>query len=161
LLEEAKTALAKLRNAQELLRQVPVEESGAVGEVVKSAVGAAMSRFMTGMDDDFNTREAVAAIFDLSNFSNSFLHNRNAVPRGERDALLNSIEELGGVLGLFERKGQEHDVVEGLIGLFQEVRQEARAKKDFATSDKIRDRLKQMGVVIEDSAQGFRWKIQK
>jgi cysteinyl-tRNA synthetase len=47
------------------------------------------------------------------------------------------------------------------VRLLQEVRQEARAKKDFATSDKIRDRLKQMGVIIEDSGQGFRWRIQK
>jgi len=161
LLEEAKTALAKLRNALESLRQVPVTESNAVGEDIRGASEASRKRFETGMDDDFNTREAVAALFDLANFSNGLLHEKDAIPRGDRDALVGAFVELGGVLGLFEKKGEEPDVVGGLVGLLQEVRQEARAKKDFATSDKIRDRLKQMGVIIEDSGQGFRWRIQK
>jgi len=161
LLEEAKTAHAKLYNALEALRQAAVTEDGAVSDDVSYAVEASRKRFETGMDDDFNTREAVASLFDLANFSNSLLHDKKAVPRADRDALLGAFGELGGVLGLFEAGAQRHDVVEGLVKLLQEVRQEARAKRDFATSDKIRDRLKQMGVVIEDSAQGFRWKIQK
>jgi cysteinyl-tRNA synthetase len=161
LLEEARTALAKLRNALESLRQAPVSDSGDVGEAVKGAVEASRKRFETGMDDDFNTREAVAALFDLANFSNALLHDKDAIPRGERDALVGAFGELGGVLGLFGDGGQSTDVVEGLVRLLQEVRQEARAKKDFATSDKIRDRLRQMGVVIEDAGQGFRWRIQK
>jgi cysteinyl-tRNA synthetase len=149
LLEEARTALAKLQNALSSLRQAPVTDSGDVGEEVKGAVEASRKRFGTGMDDDFNTREAVAALFDLANFSNGLLHEKDAIPRSEREALLGAFGELGGVLGLFEKKGQEPDVVEGLVRLLQEVRQEARAKKDFATSDKIRDRLKQMGVIID------------
>jgi cysteinyl-tRNA synthetase len=161
LLEEARTALAKLRNALQSLRQAPVTDSSGVGEEVRGAAEAARSRFETGMDDDFNTREAVAALFDLANFSNGLLHEKNAIPRGERDALVGAFVELGGVLGLFEKDGQEPDVVGALVGLLQEVRQEARAKKDFATSDNIRDRLKQMGIIIEDSGQGFRWRIQK
>jgi len=47
------------------------------------------------------------------------------------------------------------------VRLLDEVRQEARARKDYATSDKIRDRLRELGVVVEDGAQGLRWKIQK
>jgi cysteinyl-tRNA synthetase len=161
LLEEAKTAMAKLRNAHDMLRQAPATDSSDVGREVRMAVEASRGRFIKGMDEDFNTREAVAALFDLANFSNGMLHNSPTIPKGEKDALLAAFRELGGVLGLLEDRQQDVEVVGGLVQLLQEVRQEARARKDFATSDKIRDRLKQMGVVIEDSAQGFRWKLQK
>jgi cysteinyl-tRNA synthetase len=161
LLEEAKTAMARLQNAQESLRQMNVTDSSDVGEGTKRAIEDSRKRFITGMDDDFNTREAIAALFDLANFSNGLIHDAPAIPRGERDAILGVFRELGGVLGLLEGRSGDIEVMGGLIELLQEVRQLARESKDFATSDKIRDRLKQMGIIIEDSAQGFRWKIQK
>jgi cysteinyl-tRNA synthetase len=160
LLEEAKTAHARLRNAFDLLAQAPESGDAAVGEETKKAVESSRARFVAGMDEDFNTREAVASLFDLANFSNALLH-RGGMSRGDKEALLATFRELGGVLGLLQDKAQDVEVAGGLISLLQEVRAEARAKKDYATSDKIRDRLKQIGVVIEDSAGGFRWKIQK
>ncbi len=160
LLEEAKTAHARLRNAFDLLAQAPGKGEGAAGEETKNAIEASRTRFVAGMDEDFNTREAVASLFDLANFSNALLH-KGAISLGDKDALLATFRELGGVLGLLEDKAQDTGVVGGLISLLQEVRTEARAKKDYATSDKIRDRLKRIGVVVEDSAGGFRWKIEK
>ena len=160
LLEEAKTAHARLRNAFDLLVQAQDSGDAAVGEETKKATEASRARFIAGMDEDFDTREAVASLFDLASFSNALLH-KGGMSRGDREALMGTFRELGGVLGLLQDKARDVDVVGGLIALLQEVRSECRARKDYATSDKIRDRLKQIGVLIEDGAQGFRWKIQK
>jgi cysteinyl-tRNA synthetase len=160
LLEEAKTAHARLRNAHESLGQAQVSDSPAVGAETDRAVEASRTRFIAGMDEDFNAREAVASLFDLASFSNALLH-KGGMTRGEKEALLSAFRELGGVLGLLQERTQDADIVGGLVKLLDEVRQESRARKDYATSDKIRDRLKQLGVVVEDSAQGLRWKLQK
>jgi len=160
LLEEAKTAHARLRNAHESLGQAQVSDSPAVGAETDRAVEASRTRFIAGMDEDFNAREAVASLFDLASFSNALLH-KVGMTRGEKEALLSAFRELGGVLGLLQERTQDADIVGGLVKLLDEVRQESRARKDYATSDKIRDRLKQLGVVVEDSAQGLRWKLQK
>ena len=160
LLEEAKTAHARLRNAHESLGQAQVSDSPAVGAETDRAVEASRTRFIAGMDEDFNAREAVASLFDLASFSNALLH-KGGMTRGEKEALLSAFRELGGVLGLLKERTQDADIVGGMVKLLDEVRQESRARKDYATSDKIRDRLKQLGVVVEDSAQGLRWKLQK
>ncbi|MBM4247907.1 MAG: cysteine--tRNA ligase [Euryarchaeota archaeon] len=160
LLDEARTARARLRNAYDALGQARDSGDGAVGEETAKAIEASRTRFVAGMDDDFNTREAVASLFDLANFSNALLH-KGGTSRGDREALLGAFRELGGVLGLLQDRPQDADIVGGLVRLLDEVRQEARARKDYATSDKIRDRLRELGVVVEDGAQGLRWKIQK
>jgi cysteinyl-tRNA synthetase len=160
LLEEAKTAHARLRNAFDLLSQAQDNGDASIGEETKKAIESSRARFIAGMDEDFNTREAVASLFDLANFSNASLH-KGGMSRGEKEAMLSAFRELGGVLGLLQERAQDVGVVGGLVDLLQEVRAEARAKKDYATSDKIRDRLRQIGVVIEDSAGGYRWKVQK
>jgi cysteinyl-tRNA synthetase len=160
LLEEAKTAHARLRNAFDMLRQAAETEGDAVSGEVGKAIETSRQRFIAGMDDDFNTREAVASLFDLASFSNALLH-KGKISRAEKAAILAAFRELAGVLGLLLEPAQDAEVVGGLIELLQEMRQEARAKKDYATSDKVRDRLKQLGVVVEDAGQGFRWRIQK
>jgi cysteinyl-tRNA synthetase len=160
LLEEAKTAHARLRNAYETLRQAPENGAAEAGGETKKAIEASRARFIAGMDEDFNTREAVASLFDLASFSNALLH-KGGISRGDRDALLAAFRELGGVLGLLQERPQDSDIVGALVKLLDEVRQESRSRKDYATSDKVRDRLKQIGVVMEDSAQGLRWRIQK
>jgi cysteinyl-tRNA synthetase len=160
LLEEAKTAHARLRNAYEALRQAQGADSAAASDETGKAVDASRARFIAGMDEDFNTREAVASLFDLASYSNALLH-KGGMTQGDREALLLAFRELGGVLGLLQDRSQDADIVGGLVKLLYEVRQESRARKDYSTSDKIRDRLKSLGVVIEDSAQGLRWKIQK
>jgi len=160
LLEEAKTAQARLRNAFDLIRQAPEGERAPLSDPVRQAVEATVLRFTAGMDEDFNTREASASLFDLAAFSNALVHKGRVSP-ADKEALLKAFRELGGILGLLQEKGEDVEVVGGLVELLQEMRQEARARKDYATSDKIRDRLKEIGVVIEDGGQGFRWRVQR
>ncbi|MFH1287473.1 MAG: cysteine--tRNA ligase [bacterium] len=111
-------------------------------------------KFKEGMDDDFNTSEAVAAIFELVRETNIYIEKNPG-----KDILIssrNKIRELGNILGLFQKdaKGNIEDVVEQKI----KEREIARKNKDFAASDRIRDELKNMGIILEDKKDRTRWK---
>ncbi len=108
------------------------------------------------MDDDFNTAGALAALFELVKSINTARDNG-----AQDDQLLpaqNMLRTLTGVLGLRlqEKKGSAD--ADGFINLLIEVRSEVRKQKLWALSDQIRDRLKELGVMIEDGKEGTTWR---
>jgi len=105
------------------------------------------------MDDDLNTADALAAIFTLAKDINIYISSSPKVD--SLNACLTLFDELCGVLGiLYNIKADDLDSeIEQLI----EKRTEARKNRDFATADAIRDQLKEMGIVLEDTAQGVKW----
>lgn len=107
------------------------------------------------MDDDLNTADAIAAIFDIVYMANTDI--TSASGKGAIDAVLSLIRELGAVLGLFtkEKNNSLDTEVEELI----RQRNEARAAKDWATADAIRDKLKEMNIVLKDTPDGVKWSI--
>jgi cysteinyl-tRNA synthetase len=106
------------------------------------------------MDDDFNTREAIATLFSLFSEANKNRENRELVAGYIRVA-----EEIADVLGInlwsAHTGGKEKELVQILL----DIRKQARENKDWATSDMIRDRLKEIGIIVEDSKEGqkVRW----
>lgn len=105
------------------------------------------------MDDDLNTADGIAALFELARDINSAMANN---PSKELcDIAIDRFNELADVLGLlYERKKETlDDEVEALI----QQRTDARKNRDFAKADKIRDELKAMGIVLEDTPQGVKW----
>jgi len=151
-LVEAQSALDRLYTAMDQLTLV--------ADV--SLAGPHLERFNAAMDDDFNTREAIAVLFDMA----------REVNRLKRDAdagaakLASQMRGLGNILGLLEMdpqtylKGEagEGDLSDAAIDTLVAQRNEAKTNRDFALSDKIRDQLKDAGVVLEDSKEGARWK---
>ena len=109
--------------------------------------------FITAMDDDFNTADAIGVLFSMVREINTFISE----PQGKAaiEAATNLFDELTGVLGLlYNRKTENLDAeVEALI----EERTAARKAKDFKKADAIRDKLKEMGIVLEDTPQGVKW----
>ena len=111
-------------------------------------------QFISAMDDDLNTADAIASIFELVRDINT-----NVVGKTPSKALVEGaiamFDELTGVLGLvYNRKSETLDSdVEALI----EARTNARKEKNWAEADRIRDQLKEMGIVLEDTAQGVKW----
>ncbi len=101
-------------------------------------------------------------MFDLARDLNSYLAAGNIT--GERAAVLAKGRDLflslGEVLGLtgVDEGGQDRVMVDGLVRLVAELRQEARARKDYATADRVRDRLAELGIVLEDTSAGPRWR---
>lgn len=129
--------------------------------------------FESAMEDDFNTALAIGILFDAVGDINSYLHRagREEGPCGEVvSGAVSLLEKFNSVLGFFrtgpggkiilDSKDGGEDLAGGLIDLIIKIRQEARSKKDWATADSIRNGLKDLGIVLEDTPQGVRWKKQ-
>lgn len=111
-------------------------------------------QFCDAMNDDFNTADAIAAIFELVRYIN--INVNEETPIGMLRAAQNLLNELTQVLGIAQNMREEllDKDIEALI----EERQKARANKDFALADKIRDELKSKNIVLEDTREGVKWK---
>lgn len=110
-------------------------------------------KFIGAMDDDLNTADAIAAIFDIVYASNTALSGENSREVIEKTIAL--IRELGNVLGLFQKSNEKSIDVE--IEKMIEQRNKAREEKDWATADAIRDKLKEMNIVLKDTPLGVKW----
>ncbi len=110
-------------------------------------------KFITAMEDDLNTADALAAVFMLVRDINTAIANGAA--KASLEACADTFDQLTWVLGLvYNRKEETLDSeIEALI----EKRTEARKAKDFKTADEIRDKLKEMGIILEDTPQGVKW----
>ena len=144
---------------QQLRRAAPGEASAGAAAMLDAARAA----FIERMDDDFNTPGGLAVLQDLTRQVNTLLNEGGPQTQGTLAAIDALFRELGGdVLGIVpEREEGTADAgrEDGLVRLLIDLRAEARAKKDWATGDTIRDRLKELGVVLEDRADGTIWKL--
>ena len=156
LMEQAKSAVERvytcIDNLEFLLEKA--DEKSADEELVKK-LSACEDKFKAAMDDDLNTADAIAAIFDIVYLANTEISKESG--KEAIKAALGKIRELGAVLGLFNKvKEKSLDAeVEELIA----KRAEARANKDWATADAIRDKLKEMNIVLKDTPDGVKWSI--
>ncbi len=110
------------------------------------------NKFIKAMDDDLNTADAISVIFEIVADANKFITADNIPSKGTVDKTVEAIRELGGVLGLFNKK--DEDGISAEIEELLNQRAEARKNKDWAASDEIRDRLKEMGYAVKDTPQG-------
>ena len=111
-------------------------------------------QFEEKMDDDFNTADAITAVFDLVKFTNS--NTDDGSSKKYLEALKKEIVTLSDVLGLIVEKKEES--VDADIDKLIEERQAARKNKDFAKADQIRDDLLKQGIILEDTKEGVKWK---
>lgn len=133
-------------------RELTEEESS-----VLEQIPAFKTQFNTAMDDDLNTADAIAALFDMARFLNSSVTGDS--PLELVNAAAGLYRELGNVLGIFT-KSQEDTLSDEAKALI-EKRKQARAEKDWALADSLRDELKEMGVELEDTRQGVKVHITK
>ena len=157
LLESAKNSLDRLRTTYQNLmhrQEASTNLTENDQEWIKK-IGDLRIQFEAAMDDDFNTANAVSALFELSKLGNYYILEKNTSTKVV-NAFLSEFKLLFSVLGLKVEKEENIDkMVEKLI----QERIEARKSKDFKRSDEIRDQLKEMNIVLEDTAQGTRWKL--
>lgn len=156
IIEQCKSALERLYNCRESLDFAVKNASADIpgdDEIIK-LIDSRKEQFITAMDDDLNTADGIAAIFDLVSDINTKIINKD-VSKNVCTAAADMFDELTGVLGLvYNRKSNSLDEeIEKLI----EERQQARANKDWATADRIRDELKAQGITLKDTPQGVIW----
>ncbi|MHB9942120.1 cysteine--tRNA ligase [Clostridium sporogenes] len=158
LLDSTKAALDRLYNSinnlENLLDEVKNEELRAKELEYKNELQKYKEKYIEKMDDDFNTADAISVIFDLIRDVNT-----NVTIESSKELVkytLDLIRELGNPLGILQEstKASLEEEIEKLI----EERQKARKEKNWALADKIRDNLKERGIVLEDTPQGVRWK---
>lgn len=155
IMEQCKAALDRLYNCRERLGQVAAAGEGEANEEFLAALDGYRTRFCTAMDDDLNTADGIGVIFELVRELNTAMDGESPSP-GAAKAGLSLLEELTGVLGLLYGRKEEASLdgeVEALIA----ARNEARAAKNWAEADRIRDQLKEMGIALKDTPQGVTW----
>jgi cysteinyl-tRNA synthetase len=147
-LEESAAAFERLTAFVRGTEHLTPERSAAADE--------ARTAFRAAMDDDLATPRALAGLFDLVASGNQDLE---AGRDGAAAAARATVVELAGVLGfdLAQSAAADHALIDGLIGELLELRADAREQRDFATADRIRERLSKLGVEIEDTRDGTRW----
>jgi cysteinyl-tRNA synthetase len=137
-------------------------EAGAISSAAYALIEDVRRRFREAMDDDFNAPAGLAVLFDFTREVNNALGMDTRPGREDLEAYAGLYRELAGdVLGVLPGKGIASGEREApLIRLLIDLRNEVRARKDWALSDSIRDRLGKIGVLLEDSKDGTKWKTQ-
>lgn len=156
LVESAKTGLDRILTAIDLCREMAAkEETGSLSDAEKehfAKVEALVKKFEDAMEDDFNTADAVSAIFEIVRESNSTVKDFSA---DYAKKVLKVLEDLCGVLGIETTK--EEEILDEEIEKLIEERQAARKNKDFARADEIRNQLLEQGIVLKDTREGVKW----
>jgi cysteinyl-tRNA synthetase len=157
----AETGLEKLRKTIARLRET-IARAGTNGQT-DHETPQFMHDFLAAMDDDFNTTTGLSALFEGIGEANKLLAADQPdiqMLRAYAAAFQTAFDQILG-LDLFTREVSDTGAMTGdLVQLLLDLRREARARKDFATGDAIRDRLKALGVVLEDTKDGTRWSVE-
>ena len=158
LMEASKNGLERIINATDnlkhLLGAATVEEMSVEEKEAFAKTDAYVEEFEKAMDDDFNTADAIAAIFELVKYANTTATVESS--KEYLQSLLDRIVKLGDVLGLILDKKEE--LLDADIEKLIEERQAARKAKDFARADAIRDELLEKGIILKDTREGVQWK---
>ncbi len=158
LMEASKNSLERIRTAAE--RQSDCLKSAKEGEMSadeiqnKLSVEELVKKFEAAMDDDFNTADAISAIFEIVRLSNSTLSEEST--KSYVSYVKETMDKLCDVLGIITEK--KEDILDSEVEELIAKRQQARKDKNFALADEIRGQLLDMGIVLEDTREGVKWK---
>lgn len=153
LVEASKNGLERILTAVDRLKSI----NGIDGDVDKSVadeMDAFVKKYEDAMDDDLNTADAISVIFELVKYANVNVTEDSS--KATVELVLNTIEKLCDILGIITEKKEE--ILDSDIEALIEERQAARKAKNFARADEIRDQLSSMGIILEDTREGVKWK---
>ena len=158
LMESARTSLERILTAADNLRFLSKNaEEGRITEEEKALLDKAneyVQGFERAMDDDFNTADAIASVFELVKFINTTADGSRS--KEYLDTLYDILFKLTDVLGIIIDKKEE--MLDADIEAMIEKRQAARKERNFALADQIRDELLAKGIILEDTREGVKWK---
>lgn len=159
-------ALKRLWEAYEILKQLPVPTNEeATDPELDSKCRQWLNEFEAFMDDDFSTPRILANMFEIAPVINS-LKDGLIAPGGLSGSTIQLMKDqfkiyLEDILGLQDMSDSKNETLRGVMQLLIDIRKEARAKKDFATSDKIRNQLNELGILLKDEKDGgMSWAVE-
>lgn len=155
IIEQCKASLQRLYTCRDGIDfEIKNAPDGEPDENIKAQFDKRVEQFIKAMDDDLNTADGIAAVFELARDINTLVVGKG-VTKATAEYAAKIFDELTGVLGLvYNRKTETLDEdIDAMI----EARTKARKEKNWAEADRIRDELKAMGIVLEDTAQGVKW----
>lgn len=155
IIEQCRASLQRLYTCRDGIDfEIKNAPDGELDENIKAQFDKRVEQFIKAMDDDLNTADGIAAVFELARDINTLVVGKG-VTKATAEYAAKIFDELTGVLGLvYNRKTETLDEdIDAMI----EARTKARKEKNWAEADRIRDELKSMGIVLEDTAQGVKW----
>ena len=157
IIEQCKASLTRLYTCRDNLDfELKNAPDGEIDEAVKTQLDKRISQFDSALDDDLNTADAIAAVFDLVRDINTLAVGKGA-SKGTVEYAAKVFDTLTGVLGLVYNRDSSSGDDDAEIDALIEARAQARKDKNWAEADRIRDELKSRGIVIEDTPLGAKW----
>ena len=153
LVEASKNGLERILTAVDRLKSISGTE-GEVDRAVADEMDAFVKKYEAAMDDDLNTADAISVIFELVKYANVNVTEEST--KATVELVLNTVTKLCDILGIITEKKKE--ILDSDIEALIEERQAARKAKNFARADEIRDQLSDMGIILEDTREGEKWK---
>ena len=153
LVEASKNGLERVLTAVDRLKSISGTE-GEVDKAVADEMDAFVKKYEAAMDDDLNTADAISVIFELVKYANVNVTEDST--KSTVELVLNTVTKLCDILGIITEKKEE--ILDSDIEALIEERQAARRAKNFARADEIRDQLSDMGIILEDTREGVKWK---
>ncbi|MEF9940214.1 MAG: cysteine--tRNA ligase [Clostridium sp.] len=158
LMEASKSGLERILTAVEKLNDALVNaKDGAMIAAEtdsKKTAEELVQKYEDAMDDDFNTADAISAVFEIVKLSNTAINGDNT--KEYVNYMKHTIERLCDVLGIITEK--KEDILDSDIEALIAQRQQARKDKNFALADEVRGKLSDMGIILEDTREGVKWK---
>jgi len=158
-LMQCKASLTRLHTCRDSLdfNLKTASSKGSVTESVAKEFDSFKEKFCTALDDDLNTADAIGTLFDLTRYINKEVLTADASAE-DITAAIKIFDELAGILGIvYNEKTEEADGDAAEIEALIEERTAARKEKNWARADEIRNKLTEMGIVLEDTPQGVKW----
>lgn len=160
ILDQAKSGLDRLVTAREraeyTIQNLTEEKAKPEEKELIAQVDTYRDKFIEAMDDDLNTADAISAIFELAKFMNTNIKEDSSKEFVQK--CIDMFNELTGVLNIAQKNDEVDDELTKQVEEMIAKRAEAKKSKDFALADQIRDELTAMGIAIEDTRQGVKWK---
>ena len=160
-IEQAERNLQTLYNALDKIKMLTPKEEVEDDELeLEEKLEENRRRFIEAMDNDFDSPYALTVLFDLAREVNKFADTHKTINKGLLEKILKNFKEIGGIFKILQREEREMDleILQKLVDLIIELRHKFRERKEWKTSDIIRSKLKEIGIILEDSEEGTIWK---
>ena len=154
-ISKAAEALRRLWNNYRELEAYIRDTSGS--DDAEKLISDTRVAFVSAMDDDFNTRDAIEAMFSFARDTNRMMGAKELSKKGAENALA-LLREFDTVLGILPQDSESDSVMDAVMDILIDIRAELRKRKAYDLADTIRDRLTEAGISLEDSSSGAKWK---